>query len=115
MKVIKVGTTFLSQSKHGYAAQQHDKIQAHTKVDIHKQYNDRRPIVTPYIDVVKNDSSISNTVNENSTSGLQQYLLIPNSDHIQVLSSDNGQCILKLLLSNNTTNTKKQKYSKYAD
>jgi len=86
MKINKLGTNFLDElAKKKNSAQINDRCQ------------DRRPLITPFI---TNSASSSTDSNDSSKEGEdeqhgQQYLLIPNIDHIQVLSMEHGQAICK--------------------
>ena len=76
MKTTKIASTFLDARRTTNDKKNHN---------VYNIAKDRKPIITPFI-----------AANGNSEHG-QQFVLIPNSDHILVKSLEHGQNVLKLI------------------
>jgi len=76
MKITKVASAFLDVHCPALSAKNQTSYQTS---------QDRKPIITPFI-----------SANQDSEHG-QQYLLIPNKDHVLVMSLEHGQNVCKLM------------------
>lgn len=91
MKVTRVGSSFID------ASPLNEKVlRARGQHTVQKYALDRKPIITPPI-LPPSNSQRNEKKEEGVELGGEQYLLIPNKDHIQVLSMEHGQTICKLV------------------
>ena len=89
MKVTKVGSSYLDSqpiTTTTTTSSKHKKSQH----NVYKYAQDRKPIITPIL-----KSFTSSKSNHNGEG--EQYLLIPNKDHILVLSMEHGHTVCKLI------------------
>lgn len=92
MKITKVGSSFLDS---GVSSTKSNK----GSHNVHKYAQDRKPLITPIIKSRNNNKNgiSNNSDDDNDDEGGQQYLLVPNQDHILVLSMEHGQTVCKLV------------------
>ena len=91
MKITKVGTTFLDSHSINQQKQYKNKKSQH---HVHNHSQDRKPLVTP---VLLNGINKNNDNDGNDGNDGQQYILIPNKDHILVMSMEHGQKVCTLV------------------
>lgn len=102
MKIERVGARFLGDQRNSSSNSTTTTKQTkshHQQQNVYNYTQDRKPIITPSLKSVNRNGNIDEKINnaDDDEEEGQQYLLIPNKDHILVLSMGHGQTVCKLV------------------